>query len=224
MALPPSTKRLEIDKAQATILLAVSLAVFVVIFSLVAGKALMEQRSYQAKVIGKKKIALKQTNKNLEEVQKLDSSYQAFAGETTNVLGGNPKGNGPRDGENPRIILDALPSKYDFPALATSLEKLLKDNQFSLETITGVDDEVAQASNQSSVSPSPVEMPFSVTVNTSGSATKSLMQLFERSIRPMQVQKIVINGGGSSLKVTVDAKTFYQPEKKFDVKTETVKR
>lgn len=220
-----SNKRLAIDKANASVIVAVSIAVFVVIFSLVAGKALMDQRAYQAKVIGKKKIALKQTKKNLQEVEKLNKAYEEFSSATTNVLGANPKGNGPKDGENPRIILDALPSKYDFPALATSLQKLLKDNQYKIESIVGQDDELAQSKNQGAVSPKYIDMPFQVSVTSSGSATKPLLQLFERSIRPIQIQKINITGNsGQQLKITIDAKTFYQPEKKFDASTEVVKR
>lgn len=217
-------KRIAIDKANTAVFVAVSLSVFIVIFSIVAGKALMDQRAYQAKVINQKKTALKQTKKNLQEVEKLNKSYEAFASETTNILGGNPKGNGPKDGENPRIILDAMPSKYDFPALATSVEKMLKDSGYKLDSLSATDDEVKQASNQSSVTPKVVEIPFTVTVSTTGSATKPLFQLFERSIRPMQIKKITITGGGQELKVTIDAKTFYQPEKKFDATQQVVKR
>lgn len=220
-----TTKRLAIDKANASVILAISLAIFVVIFTFVAGKAMLDQRSYQSKVIGKKKVALKQLKKNVQEVEKLNKSYQAFASETTNILGGNPKGTAGKDGSNPRIVLDALPSKYDFPALTTSLEKLLKDNQYAIDSISGTDDEVAQGKQTSSVSPTPVAIPFTLTVSTSASAAKPLLQLFERSIRPIQVKKLVIAGSNNQqLKVTVDAKTYYQPEKKFDVKVETIKR
>lgn len=220
-----SNKRLAIDKANATVIAAVGIAVFIVIFSIVAGKALMDQRAYQSKVIAKKKTALKQLKKNLQEVEKLNNAYQEFAGATTNALGGNPKGNGPKDGENPRIVLDALPSKYDFPALTTSLEKMLKDNNYAIESIDGKDEEVAQAKQPGNVAPKPIEMPFTVAVTTSASATKSLLELFERSIRPMQIEKLTISGSnGDALKISIEAKTFYQPEKKFDVKVETIKR
>lgn len=225
MARKLSSKRIAIDKANATVVIAISVAVFVVVFSLLAGKALMDQRSYQSKVIGQKKTALKQLKKNVQEVDKLSSSYQAFAQETTNILGGNPKGNGPKDGENPRIVLDALPSKYDFPALATSLDKLLRDNNYSIDSISGNDDEISQSSNQSSTDPNFVEIPFGINVSTSGTGTKSLLQLFERSIRPIQIQKLTLTGAsGQELKIGIEAKTFYQPEKKFDIKVQAVKR
>ena len=120
--------------------------------------------------------------------------------------------------------MDALPSKYDFPALTTSLEKLLTGNGYSIESISGTDDEVAQASAESSgVNSQPVEMPFSATVKASNSNTKQLLGLFERSIRPMQISKIILKGETDGIKVTIDGKTYFQPQKKFDVKTEKVK-
>jgi flagellar motor switch/type III secretory pathway protein FliN len=223
MAKAFSTKRLAIDKANATLVLAVSIAAFVVVFSLVASKALLSQRAYQSKVISKKQTALKTLKANNEASDQLITSYKEFSGAAVNVLGGNPKGDAERDGDNPRIILDALPSKYDFPALTTSLEKMLKDNGFTIASITGTDDEVSQSGNQSASSPQPIEIPFTVEVNTSGQRGKDLMQLFERSIRPVQVQKLEVAGQGGQVKFTITAKTYFQPEKNLNLRTEPVK-
>lgn len=216
-----SAKRLAISKDNTTMVIAVGVAAFIVVFSLVASKALLEQRSYQAKVIGKKKIALKQLKTNISEVEKLNIAYEVFASAPQNVLGGNPTGNGEKDGENSRLVLDALPSKYDFPALTTSIEKLFK--QYTLVSIEGIDDEVAQAENQVSGSPMPVEMPFALSVSTPATNAKPMLQLFERSIRPIQVQNLTLKGDAADLKITVNGITYFQPEKNFKVKTEVVK-
>lgn len=218
-----SAKRIAIDKANTSVVIAVGLATFIVVFSLIASKALLAQRSYQAKVIDKKETALKQLKSNVKESEKLMVAYQEFNGATTNALGGNPKGGGDRDGENPRIVLDALPSKYDFPALATSINKLVTGNGFSIESIAGVDDEVNQAVNENSETPIPVEMPFSIDSTIGSSDGKRFMELFERSIRPIQVQKISIIGQPDKLKITVNGKTYYQPGKNLNIKNEAVK-
>lgn len=218
-----STKRLAIDKAYATTLIAISVTTFIVMFSLVASKALYSQMRYQSKVSSKKETALQTLKSNLQTSDQLITSYEAFANETTNALGGNPRGDGPNDGDNPRLVLDALPSKYDFPALTTSIEKLLNDRGFSLTSITGNDDEVAQSAQDSSANPQPIEMPFSVEVTTSDSRVKQLMQLFEKSIRPIQVHQLALQSQNGQLKATVTAKTFYQPEKSLNVKSEVVK-
>lgn len=218
-----STKKIAIDKAYATIMLVIGISTFLVVFSLVASKALFSQMRYQSKVSSQKQNALKTLKDNLASSDQLITSYQAFSNQTTNVLGGNPKGDGPNDGDNPRIVLDALPSKYDFPALTTSVEKLLKDKGFSLTSINGNDDEVTQSTQDSSADPQPVEMPFSVEVTTTDQRVKELIQLFERSIRPMQVHQLSLESQNGQLKVTITAKTFYQPEKSLNVKSEVVK-
>lgn len=218
-----SAKHLAIDKANAILALAVGMAAFITVFSLVASNTLISQRAYQAKVIKQKRVALKQLRENTEVVKQLSISYQEFAGKTENILGDDAKSNTPNGGENPRIVLDALPSRYDFPALTTSIERLLKDKQFTPTNITGTDDEIAQAANLSSSTPIPVEMPFSVEVPVSSESGKSLIQLFELSIRPLQVQKLSIIGQKGQLKLTLTGKTFFQPEKNLNIKTEVVK-
>jgi hypothetical protein len=218
-----SPKRAAIDKANARLLTIVAITVFIAIFSLVASKALLDQRAYQARVIAKKEQARDTLKDNIAAVETLNSSYQEFANSSVNVLGGSPSGKGDKDGENPRIVLDALPSKYDFPALTTSIEKLLKDNNISLDGITGTDDEVAQSANVSSDSPTPSEIPFTIEANTSANKSKDLVELFERSIRPFKIKKLQITGEGGQLKVTLDGVTYYQPSKTLSVRNEVVK-
>ncbi|MBI5357450.1 hypothetical protein HZB74_01230 [Candidatus Saccharibacteria bacterium] len=193
------------------------------VFSLVASKALLDQRAYQSKVISKKEAALKTLEANIVAADKLTSSYKEFVGATTNVLGGNPQGDADRDGDNARIILDALPSKYDFPALTTSLDKLLRDNGLTPTAINGTDDEISQTATQADGAPQPVEIPFSVEVTASNAQGKTLMGLFERSIRPFKVQKISISGNDSQLEFVINGSTYFQPEKTLNLKKEAVK-
>lgn len=218
-----STQRIAIDKAQTTLFLAVAITAFIVTFSIVAGKALLAQRAYQAKVIQKKEKARDTLEANVQAVDTLNTSYQEFANAQVNVLGGSPDGKGDKDGENPRIVLDALPSKYDFPALTTSIEKLLKDNNFKLTEITGTDDEVNQSANESSESPTPIEMPFTAEAEANPSEAKRLVQLFERSIRPFQVNKLQITKEADNLKIVITGKSYFQPAKTLTVKSEVVK-
>lgn len=219
-----SSKQLQIDHDNSVMLIAVAIAAFLIVFSLVASKALLTQRSYQSKVISKKKVALRQAKTNVDEVNKLKVSYQAFAEQSENIIGGSSTGKGDRDGENSRIILDALPSKYDFPALATSINKIINNNNFVLKDISGSDDEVAQAAQPSTGTPLPVEMPFAIGVESPTDRVKQLMQVFESSIRPMQVQTLNITGiGGDNLSLDLSLKTYYQPTKSFQVGKEVVR-
>jgi len=215
-----SSKRLQIDKTNARIVGTIAGAAAIFVFSLVASKALLSQRSYQNRVIDGKEQAVKQLKDNVAAVENLVTSYTAFVNAPDNVLGGNPKGSGDKDGDNAKIVLDALPSKYDFPALATSLEKLL--GSYKINAITGTDDEVNQQ-NTASPSPVPVEMPFEITVTGTYGSMKDLVATLERSIRPIQVQTIELSGNDADLKAVISAKTFYQPEKDLNNTTREIR-
>ncbi|HEX9153250.1 MAG TPA: type 4a pilus biogenesis protein PilO [Candidatus Saccharimonadales bacterium] len=218
-----STKRALIGKANSTIVIATAVAAFVVVFCAIASKTLISQASYQNRVISTKKKALATLESDLNARDSLVAAYKTFVGTPQNILGGNPDGSGDQDGDNAKIILDALPSKYDFPALTTSLEKLITSQGLSIDSIAGTDDEVSQSATLASGAPAPVAMPFQIQVNGSYESVKSLISVFERSIRPIQVQKIELTGSEGSMSAVIEAQTFYQPEKTLNIKSEVVK-
>jgi hypothetical protein len=218
-----SSKRALIDKNNTTIVAVTSVAVFVVVFAMVAAKTLASQATYQNHVISAKRAAVKQLKEDITAGNQLKTSYQAFVGTSQNVLGGSPHGSGAQDGDNAKIMLDALPSNYDFPALATTLETLLTNANVQITSIIGTDDELAQNSNQTSPSPEPVAMPFEVTVTGDYTAIQNLVSLFDRSVRPFQIQTLTISGDQSKLTLHITAQTFYQPAKSLKIGTTVVK-
>ncbi len=218
-----SAKRIQIDKTNARLILTVAITVFIAIFCIVATRSLYNQLSYQSRVINAKEKTLKQLKDNNQKVAELNTSYQEFIGLPENAIGGNPKGQGDRDGENARIVLDALPSKYDFPALTTSIDKLLKTGGFTPETITGTDDELNQAASGNSSNPEVVEIPFSVSAEIGSDSGKRYLELYERSIRPIKVQKLGVAVRENNIAVDVTAKTYFLPEKKLGITEEVVR-
>ncbi len=218
-----STKRLLIDQANARIVAYVSVAAFIVVFSLVATKTLVGQASYQNRVISKKKAAVAQLKSDISATAQLKTAYDAFTGTSQNVLGGDPGGTTSKDGNNAKIVLDALPSSYDFPGLTTSLEALLANQSVNITSITGTDDEVAQSTNQSSVTPQPVAIPFTVAVTGDYTGIQNTVSAFEKSIRPMQIQSMTLAGNQGKLALTVAAQTYYQPAKSLNIKKVVVK-
>ena len=222
MAVNLSLKRVQINKANTRMVAMVAVAAFIATFTLVASRALLQKHSYQAKVIGIKVKAVNQLDTNIQATSNLVTSYKAFVGTSSNVIGGNPAGTGGNDGDNAKITLDALPSQYDFPALATSLQKILTQNNYTVNSITGTDDEIAQQNSQSST-PAPVQMPFAVSTTTSLEGAKTLMQIFEKSIRPIQVQTFEASGNNNTLQLTINAVTYYQPQKSLNIQSEVVK-
>lgn len=208
--IPISLKRIAIDKATAATLKMVVIASVLIVFSLVGSKALMSQLKYQNKVIDAKAKAADQLKANIKSVSSLVDAYKAFDGSNESVIGTADK--------NSKIVLDALPSKYDFPALATSLEKLLQGYQ--INAIGGQDDELAQSATAGS---QVVEIPFTISVTGSYESIKKLINDFDRSIRPLHILKITLDGSDASMKIEISAKTYYQAEKTLEITTKEIK-
>lgn len=221
--LSQSAKRLQINNANTVMIVALAVSSFVVVFSLVASKALLNQRAYQSRVITKKEAARDQLRKNVAATGPLIAAYKVFVGTSANILGGNPTGVGDKDGDNAKITLDALPSKYDFPALATSLDKLLSQNGLTVGGFSGIDEEISQSGQESSSTPVPVIMAFQASVSGNYGNIQNLISVFERSIRPISIDSINFSGSDKELQVSIAGKTYYQPEKDLTIRTEVVK-
>ena len=217
-----SMKRIGVDKTNARIVGITAGASFLVIFFLVAAFSLFSTLQYQNRIIKAKKEAVTQLRKNLTARDNLVNSYKTFADSPQNFIGGSAAGAGAQDGSNAKIVLDALPSKYDYPALTTSLEKMASDQKVSIEELTGTDDELAQTSKDSN-GPVPIEMPFTIKVKGDYFATQRLVDSFYRSIRPIQVQTMKISGDAKEITLDISAKAYYQPGKTLTIKTKVIK-
>lgn len=215
-----SIKRIAINRANLTTVVSVSVATFLLVFALFSGKVMIERQSYQRKVIDKQTVARDTVEANIKTRESLSGKYRDFVETETNVIGGSTIGNGDRDGDNGRIVLDALPSKYDFPALATSIEKLVRENGLTLSSLAGTDEELSQQGVTGA--PAPVEIPFSLTVQSDYSGIRRMVDVFERSIRPIQITALRLSGGNAGMSASIDAHTYYQPETGMRYKKEAV--
>ncbi len=217
-----SSKRLAIVKTNGKMVSMISVASFVTIFSLMAAKSVFSQISYQSRVIAADQQTNRQLSSDISSANKLVSSYKSFVSQPTNVIGGNSQTTGGNNGDNAKIILDALPSQYDFPALATSLENIL--NSVNVQgDISGTDQQLTQQTNQSSTSPQAVAMPFNVdTKSISYSSAQQLIDRLESSIRPIQIDSLQMTGGSNNMTVSISAHTYYQPAKKISITTKVI--
>ena len=219
-----NTKRGAISKANTQMFAAIIIAAFVSVFCLFAAKAVWSQNSYQARITDAKTDARNQLKKNIENYEQLAKSYQAFNAATTNVLGGTPGGNGDKDGTNAKVILDALPPGYDFPALTSSIEKIVTDNGLKLDSISGTDDQIAQQKNQSASSPKTVTIPFEFSVaGANYTGVQKLISSLQLSIRPMVIDTLEISGGANNMTVKVQAHTYFQPAKDVSITKKVIK-
>jgi hypothetical protein len=123
---------------------------------------------------------------------------------------------GSQDGNNPQIVLDALPSTYDAPALASSIEKILSGQQVAFESLAVTDDPSAN-SDQAQANPQSKAIPFQFEGNTTFDGGKKLLQDFERSIRPFDLNTLEITGTDQKLRLKVGMTTYFQPSKSLDL-------
>jgi glycine/D-amino acid oxidase-like deaminating enzyme len=122
-------------------------------------------------------------------------------------------------------VLDALPTTLDPAALATSLQQaVLNRSGVTVENIS-VPSEVSSTGGGAAIdtSSTPQEAKFTFVASGSYSQMRTLVHDLERTIRPIKVTGITLNGTDASLRATFDATTYYQPAKSAEVKQETIK-
>ncbi len=132
---------------------------------------------------------------NVNIANQLNSSYQTLEAGTV---------------VNSRVVLNALPNKYDFPAIATSIEKIASDGGYKLVRFSGEDsvDAVTDSKN-----PEPVEVPFTVEIEGSYDTVKKFANDLQRSIRPFVVTGLDITGSQKNVRAVFSVSTYYQPAK-----------
>lgn len=214
MAQNKSTKHALIDRNNSKALAMIAIASAIVTFSLVATRSLIEVSAHRSSVISEKQKASNQLKANDSEIGKLIDSFKIFENLPESVIGTSEK--------NSKIVLDALPPKYDFPALATSLEKIAQDGGYTITSIAGTDNELAETDDTVS-NPQPVEMPFSLTVTGPYEKIKNLPVDLERSIRPIYILSMEISGSASNATMQLTAKTYYQAGKNLEVRFKEVR-
>lgn len=210
-----SLKHLQIDKANSVIVAVTSLAAFILVFTLFAVSAMWDIRDYQSRVVDQKEETRDILIDNLDVANTLNQSYQAFIAPPENIIGGSREAQGSSDGDNARIILDALPSRYDFPALATSVEAILSEEGVRINDITGSDEELLRSDFDSDA---PVDIFFGFNVAGEYDEIESLVDAIERSIRPFRFREISIRADSTQdIRLEGSMLTYFQPEKRFEV-------
>jgi hypothetical protein len=205
----------------------VGVATVIIVFCLMSTKALLAQASYQRRVINARHQGLHQLQANVAAANQLVTQYnQVFEGDDpVNIIGGQNTKDAtaiPPNGDNARIVLDALPSKYDFPALLTSVNYILNKNNAQNVAIAGTDN-TATANNSASNNPQPIQIQLTVSGTASYAQVQSIIGDFERSIRPFNVTSVQLSGSESNMSFTFALTTYYQQAKSLELTTKEVK-
>jgi hypothetical protein len=252
-----SIKHVQIDKARNTMLIVVGVASFITAFSLLSAKTLLGQSSYQHKVLKEKNKAVKQLKDDIGAANALKNQYDVFEKANPNIIGGvggesiaaaigagssgdqntvtnngQPIVLGPQDGDNAKVVLDALPSQYDFPALTSSLEKIVTNDHVGVQGISGTDagsDSAQPPTGATGAAPAPgpqsqaSPIPFSVSAQTDYNTGLNLIKDFERSIRPFDITSLTINGSANTMNLSIQANTYYQPSVGLQITEKEIK-
>lgn len=220
----PSAKHVQINKAQSRILLFVGIATVITVFCLVSTSELLSQSAYHTREIKAKKTAANQLTANLNAANALATQYQIFDSSNPNAIGGKNStdpNTRPPDGDNARIVLDALPSKYDFPALVSSVSQILTNNSVITPGFGGVD-QSANINSSPTNNPAPVSITFSISGGSTYNGVRGLIKDFERSVRPFDIKTLEIRGSASNMTFSAQIDTYYQPAKTLTTTTTEV--
>ena len=220
-------KRQQIENAGRTMFLWVAVASVAVSICIVTAQFLFQQWTYNNRVLGAKYKAADQLKKNIANATQLQNAVNSLV--SNNDLA-SVKTN--TDDPNTKSVLDALPGAFDATAWATSLQKaILSHSGVAIEginvpsdqdqTTTGGSTGTSAATN--TASPTPQEMKFDVTVSGSYDKIRNMMLDLERTIRPIKITEITLNGDDAQMTATIGGVTYYQPSKSASVKQEVVK-
>jgi len=219
-------KRTQIAQASKTMFIWIAIASALVGTAVVVSIFLFQKLAYNEKVLSAKQETVSNLNHNLSVVDKLKTDVQAL---DANSALASVKAN-PTD-QALQVVLDALPSDANSPALGASLQNRLLANiegNFSLESlqVTPVEGvEVLSAGTTLDASEATVannQISFNFSVRGDQSALRQVLQNLERSIRTLVVTHVTIETQAESVTLTVEGHGFYQPAKSIELKEVTV--
>jgi len=222
-----ANKQLQIDRAQSTTMIAVATAVVISVFCLVSAKQLWSQASFQRHVVDGKHQAATTLNNDTSSAADLTNRYNTIFqnnATSTNIIGGRNTSCTkavPPDGSNDCIVLDALPTTYDFPALISSLTQILNNDSIANPGISGTD-QSSSANSTPSASPAPIPIQLTISGNGSITQVKKLITDLERSIRPFNITDVQLRGSDANMSISLNVTTYYQPALVLTIGTRTV--
>ncbi len=224
----PISLHAQVDKAKSSSVVIVAVAAVISVFCLVSTKALLSQGTYQRHVIAARSKAVKQLKDNVTSANQLVTQYnQVFENSgPINIIGGKNDTSPnavPPDGDNARIVLDGLPSSYDFPALVTSMSKILNSDGIGNPGVGGSDQSTSLSSTPSD-SPTPVLISVPISGSASYTSLIKLLNDLQRSIRPFDITNMQISGGVQNMTFSLQTSTYFQPAKKIDVTSKVINK
>lgn len=222
-------KRQQITNANKQMMIWVGSAAAVVTICAMVSFNLVQHIMYQAKVIGEKSTTEKTIKDSISAVGGLKNNVNALQ-TNSNLLALRAD---PNDTAF-NVVIDALPTEDDSTALGSSLQnKILVNSGVVLSTFTPsastntATATTATGSNGTAKTASlsaPAAQPIQFTFNIDGNydAIQQALKDIERTIRPIIISSIKIQGSDNKLKAMLTATTYYAPKASYSLGSKKV--
>jgi len=213
-ALTGIKKRQQINAANKAVFAWIAVASLVIGVCGVFAQFLIRQLIFNNTVYGTLVTTRSTLEKNIDAYDSLKSGVSKLVADSSlNAL---------RNGENStalQVIIDALPTEENRASFATSMQtKVLGPTGVIINSFSVIGSEAdlsVATTTVSGTSASAFDFTFSITGNYS--QIKQAIQNMERSIRPITVQSIAVQGTSEKLEANVTATTYYQPARGIEL-------
>lgn len=120
-----------------------------------------------------------------------------------------------------QVIIDALPTQQDEAVFASSMQtEILGPSGVSITSFSSIEGTGLSAPTATGSS---VPLGFNFSISGTYDQVSQAIKNMERSIRPITIQSMEIQGSTSRLQVTVTCFTYYQPAQTLELKDKVVK-
>lgn len=226
-------KRTQIEATNKTMFLWVAGASVLLGFALVGAIFLTQMLLFNEKVLHEKDITLKTLKTNIVNIKELESKVRIL--DTNQAL---MDARSTPEEQAIRVVLDALPSEANSPALGSSLQnKLLfgvdgfELDKLQVDPVVGIETLDESGTGTSiSAGENTISLSFTGTSGDGRGATplQLVLENIEKSIRTIHVSTLIVedqtqDGGEQRLMLTVGANAFYEPAVQVKLEDKTVK-
>ncbi|NCU30258.1 hypothetical protein EOL73_02045 [Candidatus Saccharibacteria bacterium] len=123
--------------------------------------------------------------------------------------------------DNLQVITDSLATTSDISTFAASIQNIIAPRSgVSLESVTMASNSIAGSGEnpvEGMAKSSPIEIPYQIEAVGSYQSITSFLENLERTIRPVHVKSIELNGSDSTLRAQISLVTYYQPVKDVNI-------
>lgn len=209
-------KRQQIQQANKTVFIWVSIAAVVVTIAIVLAQFMVKQFIFNNQILGYESTAADNLKASIDAYEPLKKSVANLtANQDLTVLRVSPSDNAVQ------VVIDAMPTVDDRIALAASLQQVIlarsgaKIDGFSFM-------QSANTTTVATANTSYQEITFGVQATGPYDTIRKLLDDIHHSLRPISVTSLKLSGASSNMQVQIQATTYYALPRTADIKTKTI--